>query len=147
MRIEFDSIEELKEFIEEYGIVPSNQSNKILTETVEAVEEKRDNSCFREYGKIWSIPTFTNVYPNGKIALKRGVAENYDIHTIIELKKLIPLTDEYPKFSDLKKAVKSKADQVTIKRACYVIEHGGAEYIINKWNNMSPKYDEYGRVI
>ena len=32
MRIEFNSIEELKEFIEEYGIVPSNQSNNILTE-------------------------------------------------------------------------------------------------------------------
>jgi hypothetical protein len=112
------------------------------TEVTEVVESKAVD-CFREYGKIYSVPTFLDVTPNGTILLKRGHAKNYNIHTVIELKNLIPLVDEYPKFSDLKKAVGCKADQVTVKRICYAIEHGGADDIISKWDSFPVKYDEF----
>ena len=144
MRVILDGVDDINEFIANWTSGVYRQSIDNETEVENTVKE---SDCFREYGKLYSIPTFRDVYPNGKIALKRGIAEHYDIHTIIELKRLIPLTDEYPKFIDLKKAVKSKADQVTIKRVCHVIEHGGAEHIINKWNSMPLKYDEYGHVI
>lgn len=140
MKIILESIDEINEFYENWNGVPN------VHETTEK-ETKTSNSYFREYGKTNKLPAFIDVTPNGAIKLRHGYAKGYDIHTVLDLKGLIPLVDEYPSWDSLKKAVGTKVDKMTVKRICYVIEQGGAEFVINKWDNTTPKYDKYGQVI
>jgi hypothetical protein len=140
MKVILESIEEINTFIENWNGASTPQADEITV-------EKEDKGMFRKYGKTDKLPTFKNVTPNGRIKLKNGYAKHYDIFTVLQLKELIPLTDEYPSWESLRKAVGTDADKMTVKRICYVIELGGAENIIHIWNSMSPRYDRLGQVI
>ena len=146
LNIEFESVEEFEEYMQKEHITLSNG----MTEQVEDIKRTKKqirNSFFREYGATDKLPSFVDVTPNGTLKLKHGYAKNYDIHTLIALKKLIPLVDEYPKWEDLRNAVHTPVNILTVKRICYAIEQGNADEVIRKWENMSPKYDKFGQVI
>ena len=146
IKITFESLEEIDEFAEKWN-------NQVYRPSIDDEKDQMGNwnvqqsTFFRDYGKCNKLPTFLDVSNTGIISLKRGDAQDYDIHTILELKRLIPLTDEYPNWNSLKKAVRTKANQMTVKRICYVIEKGGADHIINKWENLTPKFNKYGQII